>query len=152
MTRILAKLIPYERVIIRTSLSVDTIRHRLYMEIKPVETLFFPLFSNDKPYSGKITELGFKIMRSIKGRNSFLPLVKGVVEKDSDGSVIYITMTLHPFIIASIIVMILSIIMSIGWNGLGIVAFLYVLCEVFFWLEVAKTNEFLNKLFQNDEE
>src|SRR5690606_4803834 len=47
-----------------------------------------------KPYEGSINGMSFKISRIIGYRNSFLPIINGVIEKDNRGVKVHVKMGL----------------------------------------------------------
>lgn len=56
--------------------------------------------SNHKPYEGFIDVNSFNITRIIGYRNSFIPRIKGQIEKSINGTTIRIKMRLHPLVLA----------------------------------------------------
>lgn len=67
--------------------------------------------SSHKPYEGSINGNSFSITRIIGYRNSFLPRINGVIEKDFNGSKINVKMRLHVFVI---------VFMCIWFGGVGV--------------------------------
>lgn len=58
---------------------------------KPVGFLGITLYAH-KPYVGTVTDFTFKISRAITHRNSFLPVIKGEVVTDYEGTKIKVSM------------------------------------------------------------
>jgi hypothetical protein len=56
-----------------------------------------PWFRTPKtPFVGHVSELAFRIMRVVRGRDSFNPMMFGRVSPLADGSKVRVVMTLHP--------------------------------------------------------
>lgn len=56
------------------------------------------------PFEGEVQDGGFTIQRAITYRNSFLPQIRGKITQASQGSRIAISMTLHPFVLAFMVI------------------------------------------------
>jgi len=67
--------------------------------------------SDHKPYEGSVNGNSFSITRIIVYRNSFLPRINGIIEKDFNGNKINVKMRLHVFVI---------VFMFIWFGGIGI--------------------------------
>lgn len=95
------KYLPTESITYKTKLKEDEILKRLSELIEPEKTFRFGVFGSrsTKPYEGRITGTTFDIRRIINYRNSFLPKITGVIEKDYDGININVKMKLHTFVI-----------------------------------------------------
>ena len=64
------------------------------------QRISFWLLRNFKQYFiGSVSGDKFKIHRAIKGTNSFLPMIKGIVSESAEGSKILIRMRIHPIIL-----------------------------------------------------
>jgi hypothetical protein len=53
---------------------------------------------DDKTFKGTIDASSFRIMRRIRYRNSFQPVIRGTITELRPGSRIDVRMTLHPFV------------------------------------------------------
>lgn len=96
--------VPYERLQINTYLSQTEIEARLDEVVEP-KKLRWAFFSRDhKPYQGTFNTEKFDVSRIIHYRNSFLPMIKGRISTDMGQTRIDITMQLHIFVIAFMIV------------------------------------------------
>lgn len=95
------KFLPTENITYKTRLKEDEIIRRLSDCIEPEKTFRFGIFSSGstKSYEGKINGQTFNIKRIISYRNSFLPRINGVIERDFDGLTIKVKMRLHTFVI-----------------------------------------------------
>lgn len=80
-----SRFLPIERYQIRTKLSTEEIEKRL-RRIAVSE------------YHGTVSENSFKISRSIRYQNSFLPVIKGTINTYLGKTEITISMTLNPFV------------------------------------------------------
>jgi len=79
--------------------------------IEPKKSFRFFSFSEHKVFEGELTQNGFKVMRIIFYRNSFLPVITGKFVTGQSGSTISITMRLHAFVLAF---------MCVWFGGVGI--------------------------------
>ena len=95
-------ILPYEKLIINTNLTSEEIIEKLNEYIEPYQPFRNKFKPPNKPYNGKIDGNNFTIARNINYRNSFLPIVKGKIISDYQGSIINITLSLHPVIIVFI--------------------------------------------------
>lgn len=93
--------LPKENIVYKTKLKEEEILKRLSDLIEPEKTFRFNVFSNNslKSYEGQIKGNTFQIKRIINYRNSFLPRVTGLIEKDFDGLTIKVKMRLSIFVI-----------------------------------------------------
>lgn len=96
------KVLPFEKHILRTRLSKEQVIEKLKESVEPEKSFGFGSinFSYTKPYVGRINGETFEIKRAINYRNSFLPLIKGVVNSDIGRTKIDISMKPHDFVIA----------------------------------------------------
>ena len=86
--------LPFEELTINTELSPDEVKRRLSGVVEPpggsgVES------AGGKPYQGRVEGDTFKVRRVIGYRNMFLPVVKGVIRPEADGSSIRLKMGLR---------------------------------------------------------
>ena len=96
------KYLPRENITYKTKLNEDEVIKRLLNFIEPEKTFSFGIISSGsiKSYEGQINGQTFKIKRIIGYRNSFLPIINGIIEKDYDGeTTIKVKMRLQIFII-----------------------------------------------------
>ncbi|WP_113638776.1 hypothetical protein [Nubsella zeaxanthinifaciens] len=113
------KFLPAENIIYKTRLKEDELIRRLSDYIEPEKTFRFGVFGSGstKSYEGQISGQAFNIKRIISYRNSFLPRINGVIERDFDGLTIKVKMRLHIFVIVFLCIW-------CGGVGLGCLAFL----------------------------
>lgn len=95
------KYLPFENITYSTKLDSEEICKRLSDIIQPKRS--FNLFGNSssessKPYEGSIDKNSFQISRIIGYRNSFLPIIKGSIQKDFNGTKIQVKMRIHKFV------------------------------------------------------
>ena len=113
------KFLPTECFTYKTRLKESEIISRLSDHIEPEKTFRFGIFGSGstKNYEGQINGQTFYIKRIISYRNSFLPRIYGIIERDLDGSIIKVKMKLH-------VVVKVFLCIWFGGVGLGCVAFL----------------------------
>ena len=102
------KLIPSENIELKTELSNQEVRKILHEYIRPKKESRFG-FKNqkeDKLFEGTFEMDEFKIQRIIRGRNSFLPQIKGKIQSDFNGTRLTAVLKVHSF---SIIFMIFGL-------------------------------------------
>lgn len=90
------KILPFEKLIYRSNLTKEELLAHLQNEIEAEKSFGFGAnnFSYSKPYIGKIYNNTFEIKRAINYRNSFLPIIKGEIQNDINGSKINVKMNL----------------------------------------------------------
>jgi len=112
------KYLPFENITYNTLLNPDEILKRLSEIIEPKKTIRMKgMFGNNdhKPYEGRIIKNTFSINRIIAYRNSFIPTIKGIIKKDTNGTKVTVKMRLHE---------VAMVFMFIWFGGVGI-AFLF---------------------------
>ena len=93
------KLLPYDKFEIKTSLTLEETITALKAQVEPRKWLRW--FSRDHAiFEGDVSRDGFKIMRIIHYRNSFMPVIKGTFKQSQNGINGIIKIGLHPFVIA----------------------------------------------------
>ncbi len=77
----LKNILPFEKYILRTSLSKEEVLKKIADNIQQEQKLKISFLGEDfsKPYSGKIIDNTFSMSRNINYRNSFLPFIKGSI-------------------------------------------------------------------------
>lgn len=92
-------LLPYARVSIQTTTPLSAVIAALEAHIEAPRVRWG--FSRDHaPYTGTLTESGFEIHRIIHYRNSFLPRIRGQFEALPQGTIVHVTLSLHPLVLA----------------------------------------------------
>jgi WD40 repeat protein len=94
------KFLPNEKFTISTQEPLSQVIEKLEAHIEAPKTIRWRFSRNHAPYAGTISDSGFKIYRIIHYRNSFLPIIRGKFESSSEGTRIYVTMNLNPFVLA----------------------------------------------------
>jgi hypothetical protein len=96
---------PFRRFHIDTLATPQTIIARLRAEVRQEPDFaesFRELWKSKKPegpvFIGKIDGRTFRIRQVVRGRNSFIPLIRGRIEPIQSGTRIDITMFMHPFV------------------------------------------------------
>lgn len=77
-----------------------------------IENTAFDISKGDEYFEGKIFEDSFKIWRSIRYRNSFLPIIIGKIEETDSGSKVSIKMRMNGFVIGFISIWFIGVILS----------------------------------------
>lgn len=96
------KYFPFENITYETKLDLNEIKQRLSEVIEPKRNFRMTgVFgkNNHKLYEGRINGNEFNITRIIGYGNSFLPIIKGKIEKGFNGTKVNVKMSLQPFII-----------------------------------------------------
>jgi hypothetical protein len=93
-------LIPFDRRIIASCLKTDAIESRLSQAVET--SLKWYQHRSEKEFRGHVSENGFRIRRNIRGRNSYLPLIKGKLEPTANGTRVILTFTLHPIVLITL--------------------------------------------------
>ena len=160
------KFLPTENITYKTKLKDTEVINRLSDLVEPERKFRLGLLSSGstKPYEGQISGQTFDIKRIIRGRNSFLPIIKGIIQRDLNGTTITVKMRLHIFVMFFLCIWCAVV-------GLGCIAFLtkafnnskfdttaiipfgmllfaYVLTMVGFKSESNKSKKDLQKLFE----
>jgi hypothetical protein len=154
------KLLPYDSFTIQTSDPVHIVRERLATQIEPQKPMRWNFF-NYLPYEGTLSETGFKIRRIIHYRNSFLPLIRGQFEPSPSGTIVRITLRLHPAAIAFWIVWYLVLYsfffhmwltkampVAAAWHFLGFSIALLAVFWAAFWAEAHRSRRDLVQMIQ----
>ncbi len=93
-------ILPADRFTLTTYEPLPNLLERLSQQVEPTKIFRFHLLErNHAPYQGTLSEEGFKIMRIIHYRNSFLPVVQGKFETRGRETLIHIQMAPHPFVL-----------------------------------------------------
>ncbi|MBL7825480.1 MAG: hypothetical protein JNJ57_02540 [Saprospiraceae bacterium] len=160
--------LPTENITYKTHLNEEEIIKRLSDHVETEETLSYGIFNSgsSKPYVGQINDQTFNIKRIISYRNSFLPRIYGIIEKDFGGSTIIVKMRLHTFVIVFLgiwccfvgIASAASLRQALGNQGfnsktmipLGMLLFFYALIMVSFKYESYKSKMDLQTIFEAD--
>lgn len=157
------KYLPFERIIYRTNLSQQEIIKRLSDFVEP-KKFSFRRNHSVKDYEGSVDTDSFDISRVINYRNSFLPQIFGIIQKNNDRIEIRVTMSLDGFVFLFTIAWCLMassffvIVLMKGIRDKGItieffiplvmLLFMYVLTMVGFKIESKKSKEYLRKIFE----
>lgn len=156
------KYLPFEHIIFNTNLSEQEIMRKLSDVVEPKKFRFGRNFTKD--YQGSVKTNSFDINRNIIYRNSFLPNIKGTIEKNNYGTQIQVTMKLDVFVILFLTVWCLFTFLffvMLFTKGIGdkepkgvvlipvvMLLFIYGLTMICFKLESQKSKEYLRKIFE----
>lgn len=153
------KYLPYEHITYKTNLSEQEVLTRLSGFVEPKK---FGLGRNYiKEYEGSIHNNSFEISRVIQYRNSFLPDINGIIQKNNNGTEIQVIMRLNLFVLIFLIfwcsistcVFIMITLtqkkMSVEFfMPLLMLIFVYALTMVCFKIESKKSKEYLRRSFE----
>ena len=84
------------RLVFVSSLTREDLVTRLEQQVAPPR-----LFSTEKgpqPFEGTVAEGRFQMMRSVRGRNSFRPVISGAVTSSGHGARVDVRLQLHPLV------------------------------------------------------
>jgi hypothetical protein len=94
---------PYWTVAIQTHLSVQAARERVRALVRPRKGFregvadAFDLPEDGPPFQGEVSERSFKVIRVIRHRSSFVPVIHGVIEEGPNGATVRLHLRLHLF-------------------------------------------------------
>ena len=97
------QLLPNNTFSLHTQEPLSTVIEKLAAQIEAPKTFRWSFSRHHVPYEGTINNSGFEIHRIIRYRNSFLPTIRGRFESLSGGTMIHITLKLHPFVTAFLV-------------------------------------------------
>ncbi|CAM3062455.1 hypothetical protein DRF59_17130 [Chryseobacterium flavum] len=153
------KYLPFERITYRTNLSEQEIITRLSGFVEPRKYGFRRSYVKD--YEGFVNEKNFEISRIIQYRNSFLPQISGIIQKNNYGTEIEVTMKLHVFVFIFLLFwcsIAIGIFIMIGstekkmsvefFMPLLMLLFVYALTMIGFKVESKRSKEYLKKSFE----
>lgn len=94
-------LLPYLRCELESSKTPSEVEEAMRWAVEPKRFLRFG--GATRPFEGVVGDGAFDVRRIIGYRNSFLPQIRGKISAAPEGSRIAITMSLHPFVLAFMI-------------------------------------------------
>jgi len=113
------KLLPYDVFEFETPLPLEETITALKAEVEPKR--WFRGFSREHMFfEGEVTREGFKIMRIINYRNSFLPVIRGTFKQSTNGIDVMIRMSLHPIVLAFMCIWFGGVLVSLLAVGAGL--------------------------------
>ncbi|HZH86580.1 MAG TPA: hypothetical protein VFD77_04635 [Brumimicrobium sp.] len=120
------KIIPFERVELKSPLPIQEVSDLLYQSIRPkrdiITNFSFRSSKNDKVFEGVILDDKFKIQRIINMRNSFLPQITGEIYADKNGTKLMADLKIHKFVL----------VFMIFWLSVVFIAFVMISIGVYF--------------------
>jgi hypothetical protein len=156
--------LPYFRLDIQTTLSVEEERRRLNGHLHPRRPWRLVYQSCPPGYEGVVYEDGgFRLNRLISYQNACLPVVYGQIDGAHDGARVRAFASLHPIVVVMLIGVLLvfsfeawsqltaaaasgRLIASISvW--LAALALVYAIILGFFWLEAVRVRKFVSDLY-----
>lgn len=156
------KLLPSDTFTLQTPDPLPIVVERLARQIEPIKA--WRRFSYDrKLYQGSIDDTGFKMTRIIHYRNSFLPVIRGQFETSPTGTIVRVSMKLHPFVIGFLVFwyctwysMVLPIFLTMDFEVFAAGLFVglpLVILVVFwgsFWYEAHRSRRELTEIVMNE--
>jgi hypothetical protein len=155
-------LLPYQNVVFRSELPADEISKKLREHVKPVTAV--SSVKDTKEYEGEVVGNNFNIQRIIQYRSSFLPVIKGAIIQDSNGTKINVKIGLQTIVLVGVCVLAgLAIVffMAITFAAVvfrhfnffflapfGFLIFLYLMTTIAFNMECSKSKTDLKKILQ----
>lgn len=159
-------ILPYERLTIETTLSIEEARRRLADAIEP-KRMRWGWSTSAKPFEGAITGDRFEMSRIIRYRNSFLPQISGQIRQGYQGAAIDLTLQLHPLVLIFMAVWLAGVggaallFLGTALGGgsfqpfslipLGMFVFIALLSTLAFNFEASKAKALLNQLLVDSE-
>lgn len=139
---------PFYRFHLAVPLPPAVVRERLASLVRPEpssEEYFSRIWNSTEPqgppFIGHVAQDSFTLRRDIRGRNSFLPRIKGQITPTLAGTAVDVTMFLHPF----------TAVFMTFWLSLVAFAALHALGGVVMFLAgVAMTLGFFSRGFQGE--
>ena len=101
-------LLPHDRFIIQTPVALPNVMASLDAHVETPKAFRWSYQRNHAPYEGSVSESGFTMHRIPQGRNSFIPQIKGRFKAFAGGTVVHISMKLHPFVMSFLVMWFLS--------------------------------------------
>lgn len=96
----MVQLLPRDRFIIQTPEALQTVIERLEVHMEPPKFIRSTFDLNHAPFEGTISASGFKMNRISLGRpNAVEPRIEGRFETPPGGTVVHITLKLHPAVL-----------------------------------------------------
>lgn len=152
--------LPYETVVLETTLPKEEVIARLTREIAPKSFAFWKK-SGDQAFRGSLNGNEFEITRIIGYRNSFLPLVNGHIQASENGTRIALQIRLPPstlialaiFIFLALASFVGSILSSESSGHLQEVLlplFLYGMTMGGYWFEAGRAKSLLRDITDGD--
>lgn len=149
------KFLPIENILYKSKLNEYELIERLTDEVEFENT--YINYVSGKLFDGEIVDNKFEIVRKIKYHNSFLPMIKGSIEKDIDGTKIIVHMKLQKgvtiflyFWFGFLVLVSLTEIIN-GFFDLQtiiMIIFVYSIIILFFKIESFKSKKILKNIFQ----
>ena len=148
------KLLPFHRFEINSPLDRQAALAAIAAHTEP-EKWFrwrWPSSANDDRFEGQVSADGFHLRRIIGYRNSFLPVVDGVVHATGRSSRIEVRMRLFMFVIVFVALWTIGVggsLFTAFWPlSVAMLVFMYALVMGAFWYEATKQERVLRQIFQ----
>ncbi|MBB4636860.1 hypothetical protein [Longimicrobium terrae] len=158
------RLLPYDKLLIHSPLPVGQAEARLRESVGPERYLQFN--AGPLPFLGEVNGTEVRIHRSTAHENSFVPRIHARLEVHEQGSRLAGTMSLHPFVLAFLVVWVTGTVIALRQmvarasrgepaSGVAIpiamLAFMYLLTSVSFWWEADVARRHLKEILSSGE-
>ena len=144
-TRTAMKILPYRRFTIETRLEPSEVEARLKDAVQP-PPWFHRRSKPERPLIGRVDGITFDVMRSVPGRNSFRPFVRGTIEPAERGARITGTLQLHALVIVFLGAFLLGAFLFVSVGALPLVIFFWVVALAVFIPEAGKVLQELARI------
>lgn len=148
-------LIPFHTFEIASLLSATEAMQALAQHTEPEKVLRWrwPSSTSDDRFEGVVSADSFHVRRIIGYRNSFLPVVDGVITASGRRAMIVVRMRPFIFVFAFLAVWCVgvgTILFTTQWPiGIAMLAFVYIMTTGGFWFEAAKQERVLRRIFRD---
>lgn len=117
------KIIPSEKLELRTTLSTSELERQLRENIQPKRgvRLRFSKKPSDKIFEGTYSNGKFDIQRVIYHRNSFLPQIAGTYQRTTNGTKVFAELKIHGFVVAFLVFWLSAVSLALVATIFGII-------------------------------
>ena len=146
---------PYWSTEIHTPLPVETVAERIRRIVRPKQGFLesvanaFESRPDEPPFEGEVSAHSFRVSRVIHYKNSFLPVIDGVIERGPMGTIVRVRMRMSVFTIAFMLFWFgfLAYALFKTWHPMtgAMFAFGVVLVTVCFYPEARKAENLLRR-------
>jgi hypothetical protein len=151
------KWLPHHRFEIVSPLARQAAFEAMKAHVEP-ENWFrigWPNSANDKRFEGTISGDGFHVRRVIGYRNSFLPVIDATFHPGASGTRIQVQMRMFIFVYGFCAIWLTAMISTVFASegpfrllAIGMIAFLYIMTMLGFWIEAGKQERTLRDIFK----
>lgn len=96
------------------------------------------IMKNQKKFRGEVGETSFRLSRNIGYRNSFLPMIEGLISSNSFRTTVQLKMFIHPFVMVFMLIWFTGVtfaFVAILYGAItGEISYLQILVPIFFYI------------------